>query len=62
MVDATPHGHWHTTFVAGLRSTGLVASLVLNGPMTGEAFLAYIGQFLAPVLAKGDVVVLDTSV
>ncbi|WP_424137705.1 IS630 family transposase [Roseomonas chloroacetimidivorans] len=60
LVDATPHGHWRTTtFIAGLRSTGLVAPLVLDGPMTGEAFLAYVGQFLAPVLAKGDVVVLD---
>ena len=27
--------------------------------MTGEAFLAYVGQFLAPTLAKGDGVVLD---
>ncbi len=60
LVDAAPHGHWcTTTFIAGLRSTGLVAPLVLDGPMTGEAFLAYVGQFLAPVLAKGDVVVLD---
>ena len=55
LVDATPHGHWRTTtFIAGLRSTGLVAPLVLDGPMTGEAFPAYIGQFLAPTLAKGD--------
>ena len=60
LVDATPHGHWRTTtFIAGLRSTGLVAPLVLDGPMTGEAFLAYIDQFLASTLAKGDVVVLD---
>ncbi|WP_408906299.1 IS630 family transposase [Muricoccus nepalensis] len=60
LVDTTPHGHWRTTtFIAGLRSTGLVAPLVLDGPMTGEAFLAYIGQFLAPTLSKGDVVVLD---
>ena len=60
LVDAAPHGHWRTTtFIAGLRSTGLVAPLVLDGPMTGEAFLAYVGQFLAPTLAKGDVVVLD---
>ncbi|TPG37704.1 IS630 family transposase [Roseomonas nepalensis] len=60
LVDATPHGHWcTTTFIAGLRSTGLVAPLVLDGPMTGETFLAYIGQFLAPTLSKGDVVVLD---
>ncbi len=27
--------------------------------MTGEAFLAYIGRFLAPTLTRGDVVVLD---
>jgi transposase len=32
---------------------------MLDGPMTGEAFLVYVGQFLAPVLAKSDVVVLD---
>lgn len=60
LADAAPHGHWRTTtFVAGLRSTGLVAPLVLDGPMTGEAFLAYVEQFLAPGLSPGDVVVLD---
>jgi transposase len=60
LVDAVPHAHWRTTtFVAGLRSTGLVAPLVLDGPMTGEAFRAYVAQFLAPALAKGDVVVMD---
>jgi transposase len=60
LVDAAPHGHWRTTtFVAGLRSTGLVAPLVLDGPMTGEAFRAYVEQFLAPELRKGDVVVMD---
>lgn len=60
LVDATPHGHWRTTtLIAGLRSTGLVAPLVLDGPMTGKAFLAYVGQFLVPTLTRGDVVVLD---
>ena len=60
LVDAAPHGHWRTTtFIAGLLSSGIVAPLVLDGPMTGEAFLAYVEQFLAPVLAPGDVVVLD---
>ena len=60
LVDAAPHGHWRTTtFVAGLRGTGVVAPLVLDGPMTGEAFLAYVEQFLAPALSPGDVVVLD---
>lgn len=60
LVDAAPHGHWcTTTFVAGLRSTGLVAPLVLDGPMTGPAFLAYVEQFLVPTLQPGDVVVMD---
>lgn len=60
LVDAAPHGHWRTTtFVAGLRSTGVIAPLVLDGPMTGEIFLAYIDQFLVPTLTKGDVVVMD---
>ena len=60
LVDAAPHGHWRTTtFVAGLRSTGLVAPLVLDGPMNGSAFLAYAEQFLAPTLRPGDVVVMD---
>ncbi len=60
LVDAAPHGHWKTTtFVAGLRSTGIIAPLVLDGPMTGDVFLAYVRQFLAPALSPGDVVVMD---
>jgi transposase len=60
LVDAAPHGHWRTTtFLAGLRSTGIIAPLVLDGPMTGEAFRAYVEQFLAPSLSPGDVVVMD---
>jgi hypothetical protein len=36
-----PHGHWKTTtLVAGLRPEGLTAPMVLDGPMTGAAFLA----------------------
>ena len=32
LVDAAPFGHWRTTtFVAGLRSTGIIAPLVLDG-------------------------------
>lgn len=60
LVDAAPHGHWKTTtFLAGLRASGIIAPLVLDGPMTGEAFLAYVRQFLAPELKPGDVVVMD---
>jgi transposase len=60
LVAAVPQGHWKTTtFIAGLKQSGIVAPLVLDGPMTGPAFRAYVEQFLAPALEPGDVVVLD---
>lgn len=33
--------------------------MVLDGPMNGDAFLAYVEQVLAPELTPGDVVVMD---
>ena len=55
-----PQGHWKTTtFVAGLRLTGMVAPMVLDGPMNGAAFLAYVQQVLAPELKPGDIVIMD---
>jgi transposase len=60
LVSAVPHGHWKTTtFVAGLRQSGIIAPLVLDGPMTGAVFRAYVEQMLAPSLLPGDVVVMD---
>jgi transposase len=60
LVAAVPHGHWKTsTFLAGLRLTGLTAPLVLDGAINGEAFRAYVEQFLAPTLAPGDIVIMD---
>jgi transposase len=60
LVDAAPAGHWRTTtFVAGLRHDGVIAPLVLDGPMSGEVFRAYVEQMLVPALLPGDVVVMD---
>lgn len=57
---AVPHGHWKTTtFTAGLRLGGLAAPMILDGPMDGDAFRAYVEHVLVPELAPGDVVVLD---
>jgi transposase len=59
-VASIPHGHWKTTtFTAGLRLGGMVAPMVLDGAMNGEAFIAYVEQVLVPELSKGDVVVMD---
>ncbi len=55
-----PHGHWKTTtFVAGLRLSGIVAPMVLDGPINRVAFQAYVDQVLVPELRPGDVVIMD---
>jgi transposase len=57
---AVPHGHWKTTtFTAGLRYDGVAAPMVLDGPMNGEAFLAYVEQALVPELRPRDIVIMD---
>jgi transposase len=60
LVEKVPHGHWKSnTFVAGLRSTGLIAPLAIDGAMNGDLFAGYIAQHLAPLLKPGDIVILD---
>ena len=55
-----PHGHRKTTtLVAGLRITGMVAPMVLDRPINGEWFEAYVRQVLAPELREGDIVIMD---
>jgi transposase len=57
---AVPHGHRKTTtLVAGLRLDGMVAPMVLDGPINGDWFEAYVGQILLPTLRQGDVVIMD---
>jgi transposase len=48
-----------TTFTGALRRSGMTAPMMLDGPMNGAAFLAYVEQVLAPTLKPGDVVVMD---
>ena len=60
LVCKTPWGHWKTTtFTCGLRCDGLVAPWVLEGPMTGDAFLIYVEKVLVPTLSRGDTVIID---
>ena len=48
LVGSVPHGHWKTiTLVVGLRHDGMVAPFVIDGPMNGAIFLAYVEQCLA---------------
>jgi transposase len=57
---AVPAGHWKTTTViAGLRTSGPDALVLMDGPVTGERFRAYVSQTLVPTLQPGDTVILD---
>ena len=60
LVAKAPHGHGKTmTFIAALRCDRIDAPLVIDGPINGESFAAYVEQVLVPTLKEGDIVVLD---
>lgn len=60
LVAKVPHGHWTTlTFLAALRHDRIDAPYVLDGPINGEYFRAWVEQHLVPTLSPGDVVILD---
>jgi transposase len=60
LISHVPQGAWKTiTFVAALRHNKMVAPMVIDGPIDGPAFVAYVGQCLAPMLKCNDIVVMD---
>jgi transposase len=60
LVAKAPHGRWRTlTFLAALRCNRIDAPCVIDGPINGESFLAYVEQVLVPTLGPGDVVIID---
>ena len=45
LLAKVPHGHWKTlTFVAALPCDRIGAPCVIDGPINGESFLAYVKQ------------------
>ena len=60
LVAKAPFGRWRTlTFLAALRCDGRPAPCVIDGPINGVSFRAYVEQVLVPVLAPDDIVVMD---
>jgi transposase len=60
--DHTPNGHWKTmTLLSAIRSAEVIhdATVVCDGAMDGDTFLAYVEECLVPSLRCGDVVVMD---
>jgi len=59
-IGAVPHGHWQTsTFLAALRCDRLTAPCVIDGPINGLTFQAYVEQILVPTLQPDDIVIID---
>jgi transposase len=57
---SAPRNHEkNTTLVACLSLTGLGAAMTLEGALDGDAFAAYLEEFLLPTLTPGRIVVLD---
>ena len=57
---SVPYGHWKTTtFIAGLKTSGMVAPFVIDGPVNREIFELYVEKILIPDLNPGDIVVMD---
>ena len=57
LVAKVPHGRWRTvTFLAALRHDRIAAPCVIDGPINGASFCAYIEQFLVPTLSPGDII------
>ncbi len=55
-----PDGRWKTlTFLAALRFSALTAPCVIDGPINGILFCAYIERFLVPTLRPKDIVIID---
>ena len=60
LLAKVPQGRWRTlTFLAALRCDRIEAPCVLDGPIDGESFLAYVEQFLLPTLKPSDIVIID---
>jgi transposase len=60
LLAKVPFGRWRTTtLVAALRCDQIIAPMVLDRPIDGLWFLAYVEQVLVPELRPGDIVVMD---
>jgi transposase len=60
LVDSVPGGHWTTTtMISAIRLSGVATAMVTEGPTDATVFTGFTEHFLAPVLKKGDIVVMD---
>jgi transposase len=60
LIDSAPAGLWQTsTLVAAICLDGVIAPMVIDGPLNGELFAQYVETSLVAELEPGNIVVMD---
>jgi transposase len=60
LVDSAPAGCYQTlTLMSAIRLDGVVAPMLLDGPVNAETFAGYVEQCLVPELEPGDILIID---
>ena len=60
LIDSAPAGCYQTlTLMSAMRLEGVVAPLLLDGPVNAESFAGYVEECLVPALEPGDILIID---
>lgn len=60
LADSAPAGHYQTlTLMSAVRLDGVVAPMLLDGPLNAQSFAGYVEDCLVPTLAPGDILIMD---
>jgi transposase len=60
LVDSAPAGRYETlTLMSAVRLDGVVAPMLLDGPVNAETFAGYVEDCLAPELEPDDILIMD---
>jgi transposase len=60
LVDFAPAGHYsNSTLLSGMRLNGIVAPMLIDGPVNTETFAGYIEECMVPALEPGDILITD---
>jgi transposase len=60
LVDSAPAGRYKTwTLMSAVRLEGVVAPMLLDGPVNAETFAGYVEDCLVPALEPGDILIMD---
>jgi transposase len=60
LISFAPAGHYsNSTLMSGMRLNGVVAPMLIDGPVNSETFAGYVEECLVPALEPGDTLIID---